>query len=98
MLGAREVHRQVVFALELFDDIRLLFDQRKFVNRLRIVGDRAIRIDGYRYRAHAKKSESNETEAEDRGDMHSRGRDHQGVQSHGAENEGDSHQADDADA
>ena len=43
-----------------------LLDQRKFVNRLRVVGDRAVGIDRDGDRAHAQESEGHQAEGEDR--------------------------------
>ena len=43
-----------------------LLDQRKFVDRLRVVRDRAVGIDRDRHRAHAQKAESHQAERKHR--------------------------------
>ena len=43
-----------------------LFDLRQLVDRLRVVGHRAVGVDGNRHRAHAEEAEGHETEREDR--------------------------------
>ena len=46
-------------------------DERQLVDRLRVVGDRAVGVDGDRHRAHAEEAEGDQAEGEDR-----RARDH----------------------
>ena len=52
--------------LDVRIDARNLFDRRQFVNRLRIVRNRSIRVDRNRHRPHSEKSERNQTERKDR--------------------------------
>ena len=61
-LGAPKIHVDVVILLELSFDARNLFNQGKLIDRLRIVGDRTVGVDGNGHRAHAKKAESHQTE------------------------------------
>jgi hypothetical protein len=45
-------------------------DDRQLEDRLRVVGDRAVRVDGDRHRTHAEEAERDEAEREDRGRQH----------------------------
>src|SRR5437868_15075895 len=92
MFRAREVYVLAEVALDLCFDVGNLLDEREFIDRLRVVCDGAVRVNGNRHRPHAKKTEGDETEGEDR-----RG-DHQYVETKRAEDVGDGHQSDDADA
>ena len=53
------------FLISAFD-VRDGLDERELVDALRVVGDRAVRVDGDRDRAHAEEAERDETEREDR--------------------------------
>ena len=66
MLGAIEVDVEVEILLDLRFNIRNVLNQRQFINGLRIVGDRAIRIDCDRHRSHAQKAERHQTKREHR--------------------------------
>ncbi len=92
VLGALEVHVDVVVALQLALDVRHLLNQRELVHRLRIVRHRAVGIDGDGHRAHAEESESHQAEGE-----HGRGQ-HQRAQSVGADVVADAHQQDHGEA
>ena len=46
--------------------VRLAGDRRQLENRLRVVGDRAVRIDGDRHRPHAQEAERHQAEREHR--------------------------------
>ena len=72
ILGALEVHVDVEVLLELLLDVGNLLDQRQLVNRLGVVGDRSVGIDGDRHRAHAEKSEGHQAEGEDGSRNHQR--------------------------
>ena len=74
--------------LDLGLDVGNLLDQRKFVDGLRVVGDRAVGIDGDGDRAHAQEAEGDQAEGEDRGRRACRG----GGQAHRAHVVGDRHQ------
>src|ERR1700692_1470729 len=90
MFSALEVYGIVEIFLEFRFDVGDLLDQRKFVNRLSVIGDRAVGIDGDGDGAHTKESEGDEAEGEDGGSEHGGG----ASQSHGAEVIGDGHQQD----
>ena len=49
-----------------------LLDQRQLVNRLRVVGDRAIGIDRDGHRSHAEESEGHQPKANTGGEQHQR--------------------------
>ena len=51
-----------------------LLDRRELVDRLRVVGHRAVRVDGDRHRAHAEEAERHQAEREDRRRHHAAGR------------------------
>ena len=51
-------------ALELLLDAGNLLDDRQLEHRLRVVGDRAVRVDRDRDRAHAEEAERDEAEGE----------------------------------
>ena len=67
VLRLLEVGVEAVRLLELGLDVRDLLDQRQLVDRLRVVGDGAVRVDRDRDRAHAEEAEGDEAEREDRG-------------------------------
>ena len=90
VLGAFKIHIDVEVFLDLGSNIRHLLDQRKFIDRLRIVGDRTIGIDRDRHRAHAEEAEGNQAEGKHRCCNH--GCRH--AQAHLAEEVGDRHQGD----
>ena len=52
--------------LELRLDAGDLLDRRELVDRLRVVGHRAVGVDGDRHRSHAEEAERDEAEREDR--------------------------------
>ncbi|MPM14466.1 hypothetical protein SDC9_60829 [bioreactor metagenome] len=81
---------EVTFDLRV-DPVDLL-DRREFVDRLGVVGDRAVRVDRDRHRAHAEEAEGHQAEGE-----HRRGQ-HQGIEAGGRDGVRDTHQADDRDA
>ena len=64
--------REAVLLLELCLDAGDLFDLRQLVDRLRVVGDRTVRVDGDRHRAHAEEAERDQAEREDRRRHHQR--------------------------
>src|SRR5438132_4855429 len=88
VLSALEVHINVEISLEILLGIRNLFDQRKLINRLRVVGHWPVRIDSNRHRSHSQKSKRHQTKGE-----HWR-RHHQRTQTHCAEVVSDGHQND----
>ena len=53
-------------SLQLLVDAGKVFDQRKFENRLRVVGDRSVGVDRDRHRSHAQEPEGHQPEREDR--------------------------------
>ena len=69
-----------------------MLDDGKLENRLRVVRDRAIRVDGNRDRPHPQKPERDETEGE-----HGR-RDHQRAEAEQAHIVRNRHEADDAES
>ncbi len=69
-LGLREVGIHAEVLLEVGLDVGLFFDEREFINRLRVVGHRAIAIDGDGDRAHAQEAEGHKAESEDRRGRH----------------------------
>ena len=50
----------------------MLLDRRQLEDRLRVVGDRAVRVDRDRHRAHAEEAERDQAEREHRGRDHQR--------------------------
>ena len=66
VLGAVEIRLKVEFLLDLFLDVGDLLNQRKFIDRLGVVGYRAERIHGNRYRSHAQEAESHQAKGKDR--------------------------------
>ena len=91
-LGAFEIDVDVEVLLQLALDVGNLFDQRELVDGLRVVGDRAVGVDGDRDWAHAEEAEGHQTEGEDR-----RG-DHQAAETHVADEVADGHQKDHGEA
>ena len=88
IFGAFEVDGHVEVFLDFGFDVWNLLDQRKFINRLSVVGDRAVGIDRDGDRSHAEEAEGDESEGEDGGSEHGCGR----CQAHGAEVIRDRHQ------
>ena len=70
--AAVEVHVEAEVALELLLRCRESLDLRQLVDRLRVVGDRAVGVDGDRHRAHAEEAERHQAEREDRRRQHDR--------------------------
>ncbi len=66
MFGTLEIHVDVVVLPEFSFNPRNLLDERKLVNGLRVVGHRAVGIDGDGHWAHAKKAESHQSESKHR--------------------------------
>src|ERR1019366_2998894 len=62
VLGAVKIHVDVEVLLDFRLDVGHLLDQRKFIDGLRVVGDRPIRIDCDRHRPHAEEAEGNQAE------------------------------------
>ena len=73
LLRAIEAHVESVVALQRCRDPGDLLDHRKLEDRLRVVGDRAVGIDGDRHRAHAEEAERDKAEREHRRRVHERG-------------------------
>jgi hypothetical protein len=48
-------------------DAGYLFYHRQFIHRLSVVGDRAVAVDGNRYRTHPQKAEGDQPERKNRG-------------------------------
>ena len=88
VLGAVEVHRHVEVFLDFVHDVRNLLNQGELVNRLSIIRDWTVGIDGDRHRPHAQKAEGHKSEGKHRGSQHG-GRDRQ---AHGAEIVANRHQ------
>ncbi len=65
-LGVLEVGVDVVVPADDFAHVGLRLDQRQFVHALRVVGHRAVAVDGDRDRAHAEEAERDQAEREDR--------------------------------
>src|SRR6267142_1462013 len=79
VLGAPEVDVEVVLLAHFFLDPRNLLDERKLVDRLRVVRHRTVGIDGNSYRPHSQESERHQSKGKDgRGD-------HEVLKPHGAE-------------
>ncbi len=70
VLGALELHVEVVVLLQLGFDAGNVFDQRQLVDGLSIVGDRAVGIDGDGDRTHAEEAEGDQAKGEDGGSQH----------------------------
>ncbi len=66
-------------------------DDRELVDALRVVGDRTVRVDGERDRAHAEEAEGHEAEREDRRDVH-RPDGHRRAEAHHADEVGGAHE------
>ena len=69
-LGSFEVHVDVEVSLQFRLDVGNLFDEGKFINRLRVVGDGAVGIHSDGDGAHAQETESDETECKNRSGDH----------------------------
>src|SRR5579871_4216066 len=67
-----EVRVKAVILLQFLRNVRNVLDERKLVDGLRVVGDRAVGINRDRYRPHAKESKCNETKSKDGGRNHQR--------------------------
>ena len=65
-----EVGVEAEVALQLRLDVRDRLDQRQLVDGLRVVGHRAVAVDGDRHRAHAEEAERDQAEGEDRRGQH----------------------------
>ena len=66
VLGLLEVDVEAEVLLDLLLDVRDGLDDRELVDALRVVGDRAVGVDGDGDRAHAEEAEGHEAEGEDR--------------------------------
>ena len=88
MLGALEVDVDVEVFLQFLLDVWKLLNQGKLVDRLRIVGDRAVRIDGDGDRAHTEETKGNKAKRKHRRS------DHQIADSEVADEVADGHQND----
>ena len=64
IFGAFKIRVNVEILLEFRLDVGHLLDQRKFIDGLRVVGNRTVGIDGDGHRPHAEESESNQAESE----------------------------------
>ena len=73
VLGRLEVDVEAVVLPDLLLDAGDRLDERQLVDRLGVVGDRAVGVDGDRHRAHAEEAEGHQAEGEDRGRHHERG-------------------------
>ncbi len=91
-LGRGEIRREAVVALDLLLDPGSLLDHRQLENRLRVVGDRPIGVDGDRHGPHSEKAKRDEAERK-----HGSGN-HQRIKTCLADPVGNAHQADDAQA
>jgi hypothetical protein len=70
VLGAFELHVDVVVLLQLGFDAGNIFDQRQLVDGLSIVGDRPVGIHGNRDRTHAQEAERDQAKREDGWSQH----------------------------
>ncbi len=70
ILGAFEIRVEVKVLPQFFLDVWNLLDQGEFVDRLGVVRDRAVGIDGDRYGTHAQKAKRHEAECENGGGDH----------------------------
>jgi hypothetical protein len=89
VLGTLEIDVEPVVLLDFLLDVGDRLDHRQLVDRLRVVGDRAVGVDRNRHRSHAEEAERHETEREHRR------RDHQSAEPLKAHQVGDRHQDDD---
>ena len=87
LLGLLEVRLEAEVLLDLGFDAGQRLDGGKLVDRLRVVGDRAVAIHRDGHRTHAEEAEGHQAEGEDRR------RHHQAGQAQGADHVGDAHQA-----
>ena len=87
LLGQLEVGREAEVALDLGLDAGDLLDGRELVDRLGVVGHRAVGVHRDGDRAHAEEAERHEAEGEDRR------RQHEAAQAERAHAVGDAHQA-----
>ena len=67
VLGLLEVGLEAEVLLDLLLDVRERLDVRELVDRLGVVGDRAVGVDRDGDRAHAEEAEGHQAEGEDRG-------------------------------
>ena len=65
-VGRRDLYLALPGALQLLLDARNRLDQRQLEHRLRVVGHRAVGVDGDGHRAHAEEAERHQAEREDR--------------------------------
>src|SRR5208283_5264862 len=70
ILGALEIHVDVVVLLQFRLDVGNLLDHRKLKHGWRGVGDRTVGIHGDGYRPHAEEAESHQAESENRRRTH----------------------------
>jgi hypothetical protein len=66
-LGRLEVRLEAEVLLDLLFDVGNRLDEGELVDRLRVVGDRAVGVDRDGHRAHAEEAEGDQTEREDAG-------------------------------
>ena len=66
ILGVLEVGVEAEVALDLLLDVRDAFDLAQFIDRLGVVGDRAVAVHGDGHRPHAEEAEGHQAEGEDR--------------------------------
>ena len=72
VLGTLELRVDAVVLLQLSFDSGNSFNERQLIDRLSIVSDRTIGIDGDGDRSHAQEAECDEAEREDRWCKHQR--------------------------
>ena len=77
VLGLFELRREAEVLLDIGGDAGGRLHHGEFVNGLGVVGDRTVAIDGDRHRPHAEEAECHQTESENRGREHHRGREAQ---------------------
>ena len=70
VLGPLEVHVDVVVLLQFALNVGYLLDERQFIDRLCVIGDRAVGIDGDGHRSHAEEAEGHQAEGEYRRRQH----------------------------
>ena len=92
VFGDVEVGLESEVFLDLGSHIRDLLDGRQFVDRLGVVGDRAVGVHGDGHGAHAQEAEGDQTKGEHRG------REHDVAQALGADDVADPHEDHDREA
>ena len=70
LLGPFELGIEAEVLFDIRSNARNLLDRGQLIHRLRIVGNRPIRVDGNRHRPHAEKSKRNQTKRKDRRRRH----------------------------